>query len=88
MKHTHYNLILLWANGAEVEYYDENLGWKDTGIPQWNHSKQYRIKPQNKVRQYQVQDSNISSLFYCNSAKPNLELTFSPEGKLISSKVL
>jgi hypothetical protein len=88
MKHRHYDLILLWADGAEMEYYDETMGWKDTSIPQWNTSKQYRVKPQNKVRQYEVNNSDKSTLFYANSAKPNLELTFSPEGKLINSRVL
>lgn len=87
MNHKHYDVIMAWAMGALIQY-QEREDWLDTVTPQWTLDKNYRVKPQNKVKQYHIQDNNKSSLFYLNSAKPNLELTFSPEGKLINSKVL
>jgi hypothetical protein len=91
MKHTHYDLILLWAAGAEIQYQSEtgdDNSWISAMTPQWTHDKNYRVKPQNKVRRYGVKDSDKSTLFYANSSWPNLELTFSPEGKLLTAKVL
>lgn len=91
MKHTHYDLILLWADGAEIQYQsepDDNDSWIDAMTPQWTHDKKYRVKPQNKTRKHGVKNSDKSTLFYANSSWPNLELTFSPEGTLLTSKVL
>lgn len=45
--HTHAALIKAWADGAEIQDYDEELGcWCNTGpTPVWNKFKRYRIKP-------------------------------------------
>ena len=43
--HIHRDLIIAWANGAEIEFY-EYSGWKPCNkTPIWNPHDQYRIKP-------------------------------------------
>jgi len=48
MKHKHHNLIVAWAKGAEIEFYD-GYEWVSTnGQPTWHVDNQYRIKPESK----------------------------------------
>ena len=46
--------INAWAAGAEIEYFDElKIRWLDVlGMPRWDSSSEYRIKPQPKEPQY------------------------------------
>ena len=46
--------IKAWADGAEIEYFDDGLGeWKDcTNHAIWDEDDTYRIKPQPKEPQY------------------------------------
>ena len=51
MKHKHYELIMAWANGAEIEYLSKNgngASWKYIEFPAWSEDKEYRIKPEPK----------------------------------------
>lgn len=47
MKHKHCNLIIAWANGAEIEYRGNQDGakWLTTTFPSWFEDMEYRIKP-------------------------------------------
>jgi hypothetical protein len=59
--HVHADLIIAWANGAEIQYYDDGT-WVDIETPSWKHQGQwfdcnnptwdenakYRIKPEQK----------------------------------------
>ena len=51
MKHKHYELIIAWANGAEIEYY-RNYGddkiWVNCTNPVWDENREYRIKSEPK----------------------------------------
>ena len=46
--------IHAWADGAEIEYFDDGLGeWRDcTNHAIWDAYDTYRIKPQPKEPQY------------------------------------
>jgi hypothetical protein len=54
MKHKWHKEIKAWADGAEIEYFDElKIRWLDVlGMPRWDSSSEYRIKPQPKEPQY------------------------------------
>lgn len=49
--HVHAELIKAWADGAQIQYYDHDLGWSDLMRPSWHHEirlsslLKYRIKP-------------------------------------------
>jgi hypothetical protein len=46
-KHKHAELIIAWANGAEIEVRsDDRDTWADIKEPRWFKCLQYRIKPQ------------------------------------------
>jgi len=45
-KHKHYDVIVAWANGEEIEYrLGPNGYWISIVDPSWLHSTEYRIKP-------------------------------------------
>jgi len=47
MRHKHYETIIAWANGAEVEMYDLYKDtWYSVDSPTWFGSVEYRVKPQ------------------------------------------
>ena len=89
MKHTHYNTIIAWANGAEVEMYDLYQDtWRGVDSPSWYDSVEYRIKPQPKpdlVREALIVNSlSAGPLLYAASpSEANIVLLFDGEtGKL------
>ena len=47
MKHKHAELIIAWANGTEIQYWDSGHWWDTTG-PSWDVNCEYRIKPEIK----------------------------------------
>jgi hypothetical protein len=53
MKHKHYDLIVAWANGAEIEYKDYDSRWYIINNPIWHNHFEYRIKPKPQKEQYQ-----------------------------------
>jgi hypothetical protein len=43
----HADLIIAWANGAKIEYFDSvSEQWFETDKPQWNPDRKYRITPE------------------------------------------
>lgn len=42
----HADLIIAWANGAEIEYSFDSKFWQDVEVPSWDCSVLYRIKPE------------------------------------------
>lgn len=51
MKHKHYEQIVEWANGKEIEYFDAGV-WRTTNDPVWDHDTQYRVKPKPLVKKW------------------------------------
>jgi hypothetical protein len=48
--HKHAELIKAWADGAEIQYrYQNFIDWYDIENPNWDVTKEYRIKPAEKV---------------------------------------
>lgn len=50
-RHKHADLIIAWANGAEIEW-NHDSGWCTVTNPSWDTCTEYRIKP--KEDEYQV----------------------------------
>lgn len=45
-KHKHYDVIVAWAAGEEVEYWNDSFGeWREDARPPWHQYVKYRIKP-------------------------------------------
>lgn len=46
-RHKHADLIIAWANGEQIQYYDDLIErWIDIDKPNWLQNTEYRIKPQ------------------------------------------
>jgi len=58
MKHKHYDLIVAWANGAEIEIKLQGesvwTGYHKDTYPSWCLSHEYRVKPKPPVVRYAV----------------------------------
>jgi hypothetical protein len=53
MRHKHADLIIAWANGAEIQDYDViDEVWGDNARPAWIETCKYRIKPKTKTIKY------------------------------------
>lgn len=54
MQHKWHKEIKAWADGAEIEYFDDDIGeWRNcTNHAIWYEDDKYRIKPQPKEPQY------------------------------------
>lgn len=58
-KHKHYDLILAWANGAEIQVYNKAISsWEDNIYPVWSFQSEYRIKPKPKVKKWRWVNSS------------------------------
>lgn len=56
-EHKHKDLIIAWANGAEIERYsNESNCWVKTHKPAWSEFSHYRIKPQPKVVPFDLEE--------------------------------
>ncbi len=89
MKHVHCDLIIAWANGAEIQvYFELKNTWLDVKSPMWDNDEEYRIKPEPKpdvITEMHVTRFNTTTLY----VEPNLRLTFDGEtGRLKSAEVL
>jgi hypothetical protein len=96
--HIHAEIIKAWADGAQIQYKNEDMiSWEDMPVcnPNWFESVDYRVKP--KPKKHIVQFFNVSSergIVYLgeegnNYLPANLQLTFDGETKtLISAKVI
>jgi hypothetical protein len=49
-QHKWHKEIKAWADGAEIECFQGNSGWRVTNYPCWDEDTEYRIKPQSKKR--------------------------------------
>jgi hypothetical protein len=97
----HYDLILAWAEGKEIQYRcDSDEDWYDIQdvSPSWDEKIEYRIKPEPKpdIVGYTRADLKNQDFIYIDSRvidfradTDNLKLVFDGEtGKLKSAEVL
>ena len=93
-KRKHYDLILDWACGAEIEYLSKNgncASWKYSEFPAWSEDKEYRIKPEPKpdIVLYASSGMAVDNYAYLTSAWakdnlgkiPNIKLLYDGETK-------
>ena len=92
-RHVHADLIVAWANGAEIESYSEDYReWYPVFIPRWDEDVQYRIKPKELVEEFNV----IYNIYAKNliveddpNVVKNIRLTFeSDTGKLLKAEII
>ena len=51
MKHKHYDYIVAWAEGKQIQYKCSDGSWQDTiYTPAWEDTIEYRIKSEEIVR--------------------------------------
>ena len=88
MKHKHYDMIVAWAEGEQIQFESKLGEWRDIAYPVWDNEVKYRVKPEPKpdvVRERCVAAWTGISTNLC----PNLRLTFDGEtGELKSAEVL
>jgi hypothetical protein len=65
MKHKHYECIVAWAEGKEIQFRCEKHDWEDmlTSFPDWYTSYEYRIKPQPEISKEYYSES-IKNEYY------------------------
>lgn len=98
MKHKHAELIKAWADGASIQYKNNNEDWNDCAFnnPYWTDSIEYRIKPEPKpvVDVFIAFDGILARDCVINPINVNdwsnkVKLTFDGEtGKLKNAEVL
>jgi hypothetical protein len=93
MKHKHYDCIVAWAEGKQIQNFNNNTGeWEDLHqAPFWINKFQYRIKPELKADPIRYASVElIGNLHHVNFSMglnhlPNLKLTFDAESRELKS---
>jgi hypothetical protein len=99
MRHLHADLIHAWADGAEIEYFNEHSNEWRTFVNEhniWYEAWQYRIKPEPKpdIVKYinvrlQYKDTGICRWDSCDAQYANLKLVFDGDtGNLKSAEAI
>lgn len=98
--HKHKDLIIAWANGAEIEVRSNCTGeWSRAEMPSWFLHMEYRIKPEPKpdfvlYAWVDEENANVNDTYVSYSQRlqmnhHNLRLTFDGEtGKLKKAEVI
>lgn len=88
----HKELIIAWANGAQIQIQDAQGWWWDIGRPVWDVDSEYRIKPEPEpdiVRFICVRARKAGVISAAKFHTDNLKLTFDGEtGALKSAEVI
>lgn len=61
-EHVHKDLIIAWANGAKIQFYDEEGNWHDCETPWWDPSLKFRVKPEEKKKVHRWLWCHISGI--------------------------
>ena len=89
MKHKHADVIIAWANGAQIQVKAHNVVWEDRENPVWSVDREYRIKPEPKPDV--VERVLLWRIDRCGMTQPVGEfrlVTDGETGKLKSAEVL
>jgi hypothetical protein len=84
-RHKHADLIVAWANGAEIEFRDYGGRWGIASHPLWDWDTEYRIKP---VKPADIMQDRFVELNPClDNAynKPNVRYTFDGETRALKA---
>lgn len=61
--HRHATLIHAWADGAEIEWYDDQDGvWEYESNPSWDEDAEYRIKPEKEYPKSTLTDIELDRI--------------------------
>jgi hypothetical protein len=99
MKHKHYECILAWAEGKQIQVWSPSMNawmdWLSERSPSWlntgqNEHCEYRIKPEikpDKVRYFSIGRYGAVVIEQWRVAldKPNIKATFDGETRLLKS---
>ena len=80
MRHKHADMIIAWANGAQIQFLNKDNRWNNTTQPSWYECSEYRIKPEPKPdveAEYYASIYSVSPEVHFRT--PNLKLTFDVE---------
>jgi len=70
-RHKHADLIIAWANGAEIECENPDKKWVFLKSPMWVPEYNYRIKPKlDYVEIFKIKDFSVNVTFDGNTNKP------------------
>lgn len=75
-KHKHYDCIVAWAEGAQIEYRNNSCCWTDViGTPLWNLNNEYRIKKEAVIETvyFKMESHPLIGTRY-SEFKPDMEL--------------
>ena len=88
MRHKHYDVIVAWAEGKEIEYQTALGAWHSTNLCPLNEYETYRIKPEPRpdvVKEYYAEHTYV----YESDFTKHLRLTFDGgTGKLKQAEVI
>ena len=63
--HKHRDVIISWANGEEIEYWNDSFSeWREDDWPRWYEHLNYRIKPKRVKKEGWVNVYPGEILFY------------------------
>lgn len=80
-RHKHYDLIVAWAEGKQIQYYEDLLSdWRDIDHPNWFENHQYRIKPESKP--------DIRARLWSHGMNTNFHLVFVFDGETKAFKTV
>ena len=84
MKHKHYDCIVAWAEGKQIQYKNSDGIWVDSNCPHWAELTEYRIKPELKIKYFWLDSDDGDDQSYEGY---NLRVTWDGN-KLVGAEVL
>jgi hypothetical protein len=89
MKHKHYDLIVAWAEGKDIQY--RTIGqenWHVDSCPWWDdHSMEFRIKPKDIVAYAEIHAGGLIPIYFYSGVfdRANCKATFDGETRKLKS---
>lgn len=74
-KHKHYDCIVAWAAGAEIQvrgYHNGEFTWHDCVTPHWAPHQEYRIKPYKKPDEVRYANFDFEVSYLTDGGTPLL----------------
>lgn len=73
--HKHKDVIIAWANGEQIEYRNPliSMEWEPVDFPAWGDKVEYRVKPKEEIRHFQVALFKSEQGFYTTTVDSDEE---------------
>ena len=88
MKHKHYDVIVAWAEGKQIQVYRRDDNWITDLSPSWHFSEEYRIKPMPKpdiCTFLTVAHGHTGVQTFCRYGSDNVKFTYDGETHKLKS---